>query len=523
MACVVLCACSSDDIISSEESSVATGESVFMKFNLTMSNGTRTATGETDTEVGQDYENTVSDVLVMIVANAGTITAKTTAIGSGTEYVVSFSEEEAEAFAGQNANVYVYCNPTSALAATTTFNEDAIYTLGSVANETPWTSNAMLMSNAEPQLVTLPSDLSSYNTEANPVNLGTVRVERSAARFDYKDGAEEGDYTYTVSDRDGNEQATITLEEVALVNMSNSFYHLRRVASTGSTDGVADYTNTTLLGTETANNWVIDTDAAFKASYSGESTASNFTYILGAPTTWEFASLTNDLTTLEDGYGIWRYATENTIPAIDQQKKGIASIAVFRGRITPLNGVELPTDGVSRIYVYDRVLYGTWDEVALAATDDNYALKVAYDAVMEVAAEIGGDFDEYDKVISQTMEDVGFTGYSPLEVDGDYVYYAYYYYWNQHNDDALEDVMGIMEYAVVRNNVYKLSVTDITLFGHPTPPVTDPTDPRYPDDPTPDPDPDPEDPDDPIVDTNTYFRVDVQILPWTRRYNDIEF
>ncbi len=505
MACAALCACTSDDIISSADNTAAKGEDVFMKFNLTMSTGTRTATGETDTEVGQDYENKVGDVLVMVVSNAGTIVAKTTATGSGTEYVISFSEEEVEAFAGQNANVYVYCNPTSALASSTTFNANATYTLGSVANETPWTANAMLMSNAEPQVVSLPADLSAYNTEANPVDLGTVKVERSVARFDYKDGAANEDYTYTVSDRNEADQADITLKEVALVNMSNSFYHLRRVASTGSTAGVADYTNTTLLGTETANNWVIDTDAAFKANYAGESNT-NFTYPVETPSSWEYTSLTG-LTALDDGYGIWRYATENTIPAIDQQKKGIATIAVFKGLITPVEGgITLPTDG-SRIYVFDRVLYGTWDEVKAAATDANYALKVAYDAVMAVAATVGGDFDEYDNVISQTMEDVGFLGYSP-DTAGDY--YAYYYYWNQHNDDAQDEVMGIMEYAVVRNNVYKLSVTDIALFGHPTPGTNDP-------------DPDPVDPDDPIVNTNTYFRVDVQILPWTRRYNDIEF
>ena len=42
--------------------------------------------------------------------------------------------------------------------------------------------------------------------------------------------------------------------------------------------------------------------------------------------------------------------------------------------------------------------------------------------------------------------------------------------------------MGVMEFATVRNNVYKLSVNKITEFGHPG---------------DPDDDPDPEDPGDP--------------------------
>ena len=73
-----------------------------------------------------------------------------------------------------------------------------------------------------------------------------------------------------------------------------------------------------------------------------------------------------------------------------------------------------------------------------------------------------------------------------------------------------------MEFAVVRNNVYKLAVTKVNRFGHPTPP-TGPTDPD------PDPDPDPIDPEDPDESVNYYFNVTVKVLPWTVRINNIEF
>ena len=69
--------------------------------------------------------------------------------------------------------------------------------------------------------------------------------------------------------------------------------------------------------------------------------------------------------------------------------------------------------------------------------------------------------------------------------------------------------MGIMEYAVVRNNVYKLCVDSISKFGHPTLPT--------------DPDPDPVKPDDPDESVNYYFTVTVKVLPWTVRINNIEF
>ena len=71
--------------------------------------------------------------------------------------------------------------------------------------------------------------------------------------------------------------------------------------------------------------------------------------------------------------------------------------------------------------------------------------------------------------------------------------------------------MGNMEFAVVRNNVYKLCVDKIAKFGHP-----DPKDPKNPD-------PDPEDPTDPDESLNYYFNVTVKVLPWVVRVNHIEF
>lgn len=83
-----------------------------------------------------------------------------------------------------------------------------------------------------------------------------------------------------------------------------------------------------------------------------------------------------------------------------------------------------------------------------------------------------------------------------------------YYYWNRHWDNGKPGVMGNMEFAVVRNNVYKLAVTSISALGHPL----DPKD-----------DPDPVDPDDPDEKSDVKIKVDVQVKKWTVRKNDIEF
>ena len=87
-------------------------------------------------------------------------------------------------------------------------------------------------------------------------------------------------------------------------------------------------------------------------------------------------------------------------------------------------------------------------------------------------------------------------------------YYCYYYYWNRHNDNGKNGIMAPMEFCVIRNNVYKLSVSKISQLGHPRHSVNDPTPP------TPD-------TDDEIDDV--YLTVDVDVLPWVVRVNDIEF
>ena len=95
-------------------------------------------------------------------------------------------------------------------------------------------------------------------------------------------------------------------------------------------------------------------------------------------------------------------------------------------------------------------------------------------------------------------------------IDSDYGpgYYCYYYYWNRHNDNGMNGVMGPMEFDVVRNNVYKLTVDKISRLGHPRIPGNDPETPK---------------PDTPDESDDIYLDVTVQITPWAVRINSIEF
>ncbi|MDE5573358.1 MAG: Mfa1 fimbrilin C-terminal domain-containing protein [Muribaculaceae bacterium] len=87
-------------------------------------------------------------------------------------------------------------------------------------------------------------------------------------------------------------------------------------------------------------------------------------------------------------------------------------------------------------------------------------------------------------------------------------YYCYYYFWVRHNDNGNNGVMGPMEFDVVRNNVYKISVNSIARLGHPRIPANDPQRPR---------------PQTPDESEDIYFDVTVDILPWAVRNNYIDF
>lgn len=42
---------------------------------------------------------------------------------------------------------------------------------------------------------------------------------------------------------------------------------------------------------------------------------------------------------------------------------------------------------------------------------------------------------------------------------------CYYTWWVRHSNDGLDNTDGVMEYAIVRNNIYKLKVKSIYSLG----------------------------------------------------------
>lgn len=538
----------SDEVDLSTNNGGSTEEStsqVFMQFNLELPAVSRSTTqpgggSDAGVEIGKDYENQVSEVLVVITDAtagdtyddfiAGSTVTNLIPTGNNTTYVVPFNTNKLVDYVGDPVNIYVYCNPTKELKEKLEKEEDidvdASYTLTSATDETIWsitkgtTDNKkighFLMTNADNDYKrTLPANLDNYKVESNPFDLGTINVERAAARFDYKSSVANETYTL-MEDEEGKPEVTVTLTDMALVNLSKEFYYLRRVSADGTSKNAA------IGGTETNTNYVVDTDYEWKGKYSKETTdkASHFFYVYNpnSASTTDYAWTSISSLTSEDndeswnsgenandkrkGYKIWRYATENTIPdQVSNQKKGITTGVVFKGEIQGKGDMANLLNGEKTVYVFDNILWGTWDNVKTAAEAKESDKTTLSNPSLAAA---------YNKATKEGYTDAkavaaGFTIFKP---NANKKYEVLYYYWNRHNDNNNNGSMGPMEFAVVRNNVYKLSVTGVDKFGHPT---------------DPDDDPDPENPEDPDEEDDVYFKVAVEVLPWVVRINNIEF
>lgn len=500
---------------------------VYMQFSVNMlttrsgtdEDGDTNSNANPDYEVGKDVENKISKVDIVLNKEGSYVVAQNVvpAQASTDTYVASFNSLQLQAGATYEVYIYANCDAPENLqldqvsdAAIDQITEDNNF----------WMTNAYA---ATP--VTLPSDLSLHTQPQNPLNLGSHYVERTMARFDYMAVNEGNVYpiqTKTVTGEGEDAVTTITtvanikLTDIALINMSNSFYMFRRVSADGTNE------NWSLGGFEIPTNYVVDTDYAAKAGGWVAGLEKNFTYHMSAPTTWDWDSLSEiteddnwtgkgDNDHNPSSYKIWRYAKENTIPNVNAQDHGITTGVVFKGEIQAANDAPealktAMTTGTERIYVFENELIGTWEMVHAAATASGAkaTLAAAYNQVTAGITALGEGATEAQK--SQVYAGAGFTGYTP---EGG-KYYAYYYYWNRHNDNNQPYTMGVMEFAVVRNNVYKLCVDNIVRFGHPTPGGNDP-------------DPDPELPQEPDESVNYYFTVTVKVLPWVVRVNHIEF
>lgn len=486
----------------------------------TRANPTGGETGDGQ-ETGQDYENAITSAVAFFyqgtdqkgVNSGGNTPIKAFVsfnnIGNGTDenstgvdrkYTTSPQQVDLE---NGTYNVIVVANPgtdwRTGRSITLADVRDYIQTTAWTVSESGYSN--FVMTSAADATLTLNS-----NPESDPAT-AEVNVERMAARLDYK---AEAPYTCTDPAYSG---ATVKITGAALVNnLTEGSYLLKRVA-----DDV-NGNNLSYLGDETADengvatNYVLD---PWTASKNGNLYGTWF--MNGSPDPNWWAGYVQPGTSVSDGAETWQrigYTLENTTAA-DAAGSDYSTGVVFKAKFYP-KGVANYTDGETFFALGNRLFasmedmmknfYGskfdelddlikkceTWRDVKQFITstlltndpsgynkyleglaegkDDTGAVSDASSLIWSnyMLNECGYSKDENGKVV---LDQNGKVTRIALQHYGTRTYEdatCYYTWWVRHSNDN-DDAKGIMEYAIVRNNIYKITVESIYSLGDPVP------------------------------------------------------
>lgn len=378
-------------------------------------------------------------------------------------------------------------------------------TLADVRNHiqtTAWTVSEsgysdFVMTSAADATLTLNS-----NPESDPAKT-TVDVERMAARLDYM---AEASYNCTDPAYTG---ATVEITGAALVNnLTAGSYLLKRVAPT--VDGVPTY-----LGNETADkngvttNYVLD---PWTTNKSKNLYGTWFNSGSSDPNWW--TGYVQPGTSVSDGAETWKrigYTLEN-ITTADAAGSDYSTGVVFKATFNPV-GIAKYTVGET-FFALGSHLFASMEDMMTYVYGADFS---QFDAKIEACADwaavktfaaslldndpsgyksfLQGQDEAQDLAQAQVKESLKWSAYmfskcgysaslngtykveldqngivtrNALQSYGVRTYEnatCYYTWWVRHSNDNNDETKGIMEYAIVRNNIYKLTVNSIYSLG----------------------------------------------------------
>ncbi|MCH5227076.1 MAG: Mfa1 fimbrilin C-terminal domain-containing protein [Muribaculaceae bacterium] len=454
----------------------------FLSFNLNPVSRTATGDQKEDPEEVKPGESDIKSIHVALVdpTSNDVLVSKTITTGiSGTKATFELDEDDFKAlvkYEGTQVKVYIVCNPNRTTITGTNFNP-AEKTVDYLTDDNSlWSAtNGFQMSNADANLLCTIDPVGIKNgkyTKENPHSLGTITVQRTMARLDLGNAQPNS----TVSD------VKLTFDGVALVNLSKSFYLFKQV-------GIDP--NYVLWADETDKNWVKDPKTAWNKNtlhYAVED---------------KIATDARDFKKWFEGDAMatWRYVTPNTVMDVNDQMNGRSTGIIFRAEMTKEDGSAL-TAGDELISYYD-VVWGSLADLQAIVANPSGAQQVQIADIYKAA--IGNETDN--AKILDALKAAKFDVFP--KKDGKF--YCYYYYWVRHNAPAgtfNNGKMHEMEFGVVRNNIYKITVKDVANLGYPGDFVPDPNT--------------PDDPEKPEI-KNTALTVNVQVKDWEVREDNIEF
>lgn len=398
-------------------------------------------------------------------------------IGKG--YTSGLQEVDKKLQMNTKYRMYVLCN----IPITTTFTSlDQFLDMQQTGD---YATYGMPMASRDSQGKTYHSfSITRLNTETNPVNF-TVYVERALARITYASTATT--FTLYESASSTTSLGKVTLTDMVVFNKHNKWYTFRHVGNIDSNYNVTIPTDESRFGIVDTNSsttpFVIDPYTKDKNA-SGSKAQSIYTDWFGNFTTWHTswaASEAISAATSSSNPTVIDYLPENVMYT-DAQIRNQATGVLIRAKITP-----------TKVTYASSYSYSTYET-------SNYSGDLYYYPE-------DGKFYASIRALQLTYLKLSITSsnYSSYGVKRYVDGYGYYLYYIRHDDNQNNEVMGAMEFAIVRNNSYDLKVQKVAM----TP---------YSDDDIPDlPSDDPVEEDIPVEAIKAYIKITITVRPWTLR------
>ena len=517
---LVAVGCSQDDVAAGDgEGGVGELTDSYVTLNFTMAfsgQGTRSNPmgGETGngTEAGQDDENEISSAVAFLYQDAAGVNSS--ANPEVTPVVFSKVTKNGDKYSTTPERVTLPNGGDYHIIVVANYGKDwwsAPLKLNDVRDhiqKTAWEeeyngeySNFLMSSANDTQSFSLAS-----RPESAPLNIN-VDVERMAARIDYQ---AEGSFPC------GDQTGSVEILGAAIVNDYNAgSYLLKRVAD--EVGGV------TYLGDETLTNYVIDPKTNGTKTSSDYKAGTYYPDIIDHADGWADPNVWADYvkkgTPIAVDGKTWNrigYTMENTTPTTSDLASTNTGV-VFKARFSPATNTVTGNYDYSRpatFFSYRGALYASMEDVmksVYGTAFDDFDNKIAackswedvkafiaenlnqldpsgYDDYLSGLVEAGGTFSTDGLTWSEYM--LANCGYSsttsgnnvavtldqgsgvvtrvalrPYGVSTYENATCYYTWWVKHSNDNDNSKVGPMEYGIVRNNIYKLTVKSVAGLG----------------------------------------------------------
>jgi hypothetical protein len=309
------------------------------------------------------------------------------------------------------------------------------------------------------------------NNQTNEDNVVVVTLERVLARIDVGKSSE----SFALTDNNSRQYASVTLDGYYIVNLPKYYYSYRHTAVLTSMDMPTWSISENFGNVKDVNGYVIDPYFFNKAIDASSFTNGDKYYVnyfgdYSNPNaiSWTTFKPAQQFNTI--------YSLENCTLA-PAQKNGYSTGIIFRGKVEPYNNVYRLASNGSLELVTDTNQY---PEVLYYYNYRFYTTAEALASAIGVSTIAPNSLDLY-QARKFEKDDSG--------------YHCYYNYWIRHEDNRNPTVMGVMEFAVVRNNLYKILVANVSGLGYHEPPIN------------------PDTPDE----GETYLKVVINVKPWIVR------